>query len=612
MFATTASAESSAPLLATAAVRDGDACTSTAAPRSTDVTDGGAFGHDAGHLPRGGAPSTSTARTVRSVLVSAASLAVVARMGTSAALAWVGGGSIASTAAHPGSLNSSNTLGIPLESESQAHQHQVTVGFQSRGFYNYRASIRLLTQAFPNMDLVLVGDAGDALSLVDNVRVHRGHGGKPGDAGFPEFVDFVLEGPNVHRWVDGDKACAFIVGKNTGGWIQTVAEPSHVYDDHQWCPHDAPPAVRLDTSLAKFMERAYPESHTSYLWAPYATFHLLGEKYKFANREFTYGGVLGHASPSVGKQSEGVSTWSSPYDRPFLAAYLSSDCKQHREVFFNHLRTCAGNTAARNAQANSQKSRPGVGEVHGLGKCSHSPSIQSTEMSEYAPFHDYRFVETFESTEEVGYVTEKLGTALASGSVPIYWGDSEAASLVFNPKSFIDAKGVWRAHGMAAAADNLQNAGEREWASLAQHVVDVDANEQMYIGFLLADTRAEELSSAEAVVARGDDGDSIVSKLGERSSYPNPFPDARLDAVTEIDRRPRVKQAVTRLQNAFQVGRRRLDAAHEKGRLPHGSHADSVYRNSWRRDAENVENDRVEERRPNRLPFRAEALERRQ
>jgi hypothetical protein len=184
-------------------------------------------------------------------------------------------------------------FGQAPETPALALTHQVVMGFQSRGFYNFRASVRLLQQAFPNKDLVLVGDgAGDALALVDGIRVHRGVGGWPGDEGFPKFVDFVIEGPNVHRWIDGTNACGFSVGKyfppttfrlpdcphetntfffivsgvNAHAWLQAIAEPSGVYDDRAWCPHDAPPAVRLDTSLLNFFEKAYPESHTSYLW----------------------------------------------------------------------------------------------------------------------------------------------------------------------------------------------------------------------------------------------------------------------------------------------------------------------------------------------------------
>ena len=37
-----------------------------------------------------------------------------------------------------------------------------------------------------------------------------------------------------------------------------------------------------------------------------------------------------------------------------------------------------------------------------------------------------------------GYLTEKIGNAFNSGTIPIYWGDSETVSTFFNPESYID------------------------------------------------------------------------------------------------------------------------------------------------------------------------------
>ncbi len=51
---------------------------------------------------------------------------------------------------------------------------------------------------------------------------------------------------------------------------------------------------------------------------------------------------------------------------------------------------------------------------------------------------DYRFTIAFENFSSKGYVTEKLLEPLASGSVPIYWGASEA-QVDFNPAAFINA-----------------------------------------------------------------------------------------------------------------------------------------------------------------------------
>jgi len=50
----------------------------------------------------------------------------------------------------------------------------------------------------------------------------------------------------------------------------------------------------------------------------------------------------------------------------------------------------------------------------------------------------YRFTLAFENILAFGYVTEKILQPLAAGSIPIYWGASEAKKD-FNPDSFIDA-----------------------------------------------------------------------------------------------------------------------------------------------------------------------------
>jgi hypothetical protein len=43
-----------------------------------------------------------------------------------------------------------------------------------------------------------------------------------------------------------------------------------------------------------------------------------------------------------------------------------------------------------------------------------------------------------ENSVKPGYLTEKIGHAFASGSVPIYWGDTETVNDFFNPASFLN------------------------------------------------------------------------------------------------------------------------------------------------------------------------------
>ena len=595
MFASTASVDASAPLLGTGAPRDGRTA-SRATDRSgeahrappEDAEDASSFGRSA---PRGPTPGATARSAARALLVGAASFALVALVVASVALAAAGGASAA-----PRASRGEGVTPIPSlrEGEATPARGHVVVGFQSRGFYNYKATIRLLKQAFPEHDLVLVGQAVDAAALVDNDRVRRGHPGWPGDPGFPAYVDLVVEGPNVHRHIDGPRACGFQVGSNTGAWIQSIAEPAHIYDDTLWCPHAAPPAVRIDTSLAKFKERAYGERATSYLWAPYSQMHLVGNA-ALSDRKFSgdddgaAAGEDGDAVAALGAERRRVDGGGADYGdvfrRPFLAAYMSSDCRGHRESFFSHLRRRA--SLARNKRA-------GVSEVHALGACSHTHA--SPAMSEYSPFREYRFVETFENAEEVGYVTEKLGSAMSSGAVPVYWGDPQAAAMVFDSRAFIDAKGFWRDNGMVAAANSVAAATDGDWASLAQHVIDVDKDEALFRSFLLPDVRARHDEDERGADSRSEA--TRVPGLG-KGGYPFPFPDARMEPAEELERRPRVKQAATRLANAVAVGRRRRRAPPERRRT----------RNNWRADAPGADEDAFEEERPLALPFEPEALE---
>jgi hypothetical protein len=72
-----------------------------------------------------------------------------------------------------------------------------------------------------------------------------------------------------------------------------------------------------------------------------------------------------------------------------------------------------------------------------------------------------------------------------------------------------------------------------------------------------------------------------------------------MEPAEELERRPRVKQASTRLANAVAVGRRRRRAPPERRGM----------RDNWRADAPGADEDAFEEERPLALPFEPEALE---
>jgi len=74
---------------------------------------------------------------------------------------------------------------------------------------------------------------------------------------------------------------------------------------------------------------------------------------------------------------------------------------------------------------------------------------------------DYKFTIAFENESADGYLSEKLLTALAVGSVPIYWGCPQAGEYI-NPRSFINAHDY----------DSFE--------ALVAHVKRVDADPDLY------------------------------------------------------------------------------------------------------------------------------------
>ncbi|MBK1790523.1 glycosyltransferase family 10 domain-containing protein [Persicirhabdus sediminis] len=80
----------------------------------------------------------------------------------------------------------------------------------------------------------------------------------------------------------------------------------------------------------------------------------------------------------------------------------------------------------------------------------------------------HRFNISFENESNLGYTTEKLGEALASGTVPIYWGNEEVIHE-FNPQAFINA------HNFSSLEE------------LAEFVMKVDGDEELYQSYLSAE-----------------------------------------------------------------------------------------------------------------------------
>jgi len=79
----------------------------------------------------------------------------------------------------------------------------------------------------------------------------------------------------------------------------------------------------------------------------------------------------------------------------------------------------------------------------------------------------YKFTIAFENDSSPGYTTEKIAIPLLGASIPIYWGNPEIAGE-FNPGSFINAHDF----------NSLEE--------LANYVLEVDANDELYLRYLTA------------------------------------------------------------------------------------------------------------------------------
>ena len=97
-----------------------------------------------------------------------------------------------------------------------------------------------------------------------------------------------------------------------------------------------------------------------------------------------------------------------------------------------------------------------------------SPRFAAQHFLDASQFYRaYKFVIAFENSLMPGYTTEKLWLPLYAQSVPICWGNPRVADY-FHPDSFINAFDF----------DNLE--------SLVEHVLRVDADDELYLRYLSA------------------------------------------------------------------------------------------------------------------------------
>jgi GR25 family glycosyltransferase involved in LPS biosynthesis len=110
------------------------------------------------------------------------------------------------------------------------------------------------------------------------------------------------------------------------------------------------------------------------------------------------------------------------FEKPYFLAYCSSDSTPARETLFKLI-----------------KERDQTGTAHGLGRCHTTPGYKAQGGWQviHETYKKYRFVFAMENGFKKYYVTEKLITALISGAIPIYFGDSDWVKEVFNEKCII-------------------------------------------------------------------------------------------------------------------------------------------------------------------------------
>ena len=82
---------------------------------------------------------------------------------------------------------------------------------------------------------------------------------------------------------------------------------------------------------------------------------------------------------------------------------------------------------------------------YGFGRCSFTPdnpfvAPRDVRSNNSSLFSEFAFNVAMENSVAPGYMTEKIGHAFCSGSVPIYWGDTDTVSEFFNPAAFFNVR----------------------------------------------------------------------------------------------------------------------------------------------------------------------------
>jgi hypothetical protein len=125
--------------------------------------------------------------------------------------------------------------------------------------------------------------------------------------------------------------------------------------------------------------------------------------------------------------------------------------------------------------------------LHSLGGCERDTSLGSDAgwWSNDMIYSKYKFVLTMENSNELGYVSEKIATALAAGAIPIYLGDTQAARYIFNESSFVSLSDIWIRLGIASKPEDMTT---MEWDKTARVLIDIMTDSAYINNFLVEDS----------------------------------------------------------------------------------------------------------------------------
>ena len=181
----------------------------------------------------------------------------------------------------------------------------------------------------------------------------------------------------------------------------------HVLPAWDWCPHDRPATMRLDTGLGQFGQ------------SPWCT----------TRRRRRTCGARTPSSNTFDADPWWISVGVPRGKQPRAERSSSSASSPGTARNTARTRSAAFVRAARKNPALRGTARPGRVQSQPRLERDGEDAAQVDETEEV--YARYRWVMAFESAAEPGYVTEKLAETLASGAVPIYYGDSRAARKVF-------------------------------------------------------------------------------------------------------------------------------------------------------------------------------------